>query len=107
MEDAVRDYGTDFCYDTVLACLAFRWFPKSRFDQSVGDSFGGILVVAFFVIVDDVTKQLRTSDVLDRLMKASELVCSSLPDVRNGQRKKPPGKWQGPGAFDCFDRFGR
>src|SRR4029077_7561499 len=55
----------------------------------------------------DVTEQLRTSDVLDRLMKTSELVCSSLPDVRNGQCKEPPGKWQGSGAFDCLDRLGR
>src|SRR4029077_3672494 len=106
MEDTLRDYGTDFGYDTVLAGLALRWFRKPRFDQSVGDFFGRFLVTALFVIVHNVAEQLRSSHVFDRVMKAGELCGCRLPDIRNRQGKKPPRERQGSRALDRLDRLG-
>src|SRR5216117_3600450 len=105
MEDTLRDYGTDFRYDAVLACLALRWFRKSRFDQSFGDFLSRFLVVAFLVILHDVAEQLRIRNVLDRVMEARKLRCSRLTDIRNRQGEEPTRKRQCSRSLDRVNCF--
>src|ERR1700751_1503099 len=59
------------------------------------------------MIVRDVAKQLRSSDVLNCGVKAGELRRSGFSHIRNRERKKPAREGQRSSALDRVDRFGR
>ena len=59
------------------------------------------------MIFENVTEQLRGSDIFDRFVKAGELCCGRLADVRNGESEKPARQRQRSRAFDCINCFGR
>ena len=59
------------------------------------------------MIFENVAEQLRGSDIFDRFVKAGELCCGGLADIRNGESEKPARQRQRSRASDCINCFGR
>ena len=62
-------------------------------------------MLPLLVIVHDITEQLRVGYVSDCIVKATELRCSRLTDIRNRQGEEPAGQRQCSRSLDRVNCF--